>query len=164
MRKLRIEDITKFKAWGYLKIAWLVLLACLSQGTTAQTHECRMADVKNIIGGPDYTVDKMLVAHQSQDTWHQMIVGGRFTVNETQETGAYLYSYEYLTCEVVHQLEFANVNQGWHAIQIQNDFTYVVGYHYDEETDNIFEVVVIIETEKSTKEMNLLGAQYALIG
>jgi len=64
-----------------MHLLFTLLIAGVFCARTTVT-ECRLSDIKSMIGGQDYTVDEMRGIHFIHETRDQLLVFGRFTTSE----------------------------------------------------------------------------------
>jgi hypothetical protein len=57
--------------------------------------ECRLTDINNIIGGPSYNVDTIVVQSITLEGQNVLFVAGQYTLIETTEKSGYFYALDY---------------------------------------------------------------------
>jgi len=94
------------------------------------TEECRLTDIKSIIGGPDYAVDEVRGIHFVHKGRDQLLVFGKFTTSDGVSK-SFVFLHDYLYCQTTDVLQFSGANQGFKEAYVDTESIYLLGYHND---------------------------------
>ena len=114
----------------FLAIIFIFFFTC-----TQVKAECRLSDIKSIMGG-DYTVDDLRGSLLTSNSRYVLIIYGKYT-NAAGVSKGYSFIYDYSYCAATNFYEFGSVNQGIkEAVQTApNGPVYMLGYNQPDEND-----------------------------
>lgn len=78
------------------RVLFIILVAVFA---LQSSEECRLSDIKTIIGGSDYTVDEMRGLYFEHAQRYMLMGFGRLTVTTDGISKAFLFLYDYTLCE-----------------------------------------------------------------
>ena len=73
---------------------------------------CRLTDISNIIGGPDYQVTNLISTHIDIKGNNFLAMAGALTFDATGLSEGFYYFYDYSTCSCAHISSVSGMNQG----------------------------------------------------
>ena len=72
------------------------------------TDECRLSDIKTIIGGRDYSVDYMRGSYFEHADRYMLLAYGRLTINGGSQGFLFLYDYNICESSELRLVQYAN--------------------------------------------------------